>query len=224
MNILDTVEDIIHHKNGIIFQINQIEECLLILKSISDDMEKLNSSKFSNYFAFTEKLLIEKILLSLSKIYDQYDSKKENKVRSIKQLIKLLNNAPNINFYFFSNGRYNKNFLKNLSLDKIKSNQALVNLIKKENPLGKKKIRNKITELRNKYLAHNEQHYKISDDKNLSWGEFYELLYFAQDCIHTISSLCLNKSCYINDEFIKLYSIERTGYCFNNIKELIKKE
>ena len=68
MNILDTFEDIIHHKNGIIFQINQIEECLLILKSISDDMEKLNSSKFSNYFAFTEKLLIEKILLSLSKI------------------------------------------------------------------------------------------------------------------------------------------------------------
>ena len=226
MNAIDTLNDIIHHKNGIIFQINQIEECLLILKSMSEDKEKLNSNKFSNYFAFTENLIIDKILLSLGKIYDQYDEKKrENKVRSIRQLIKFLEKNPNlyenIKLCSYRDGSYNKRFLKNLNINEIKSNEEFIALIRNENPLDDRRLLDKFTRLRNKYLAHNEQHFTISNDDNLDWSEFYKLLDFAKDCIHTISWLYLNKSCYFNGKFIQLYSSERTEYCFQNVKNLI---
>ncbi|RXJ68003.1 hypothetical protein CRV08_09345 [Halarcobacter ebronensis] len=226
MNTIDILDDIIHHKNGIIFQINQIEECLLILKSMSEDKEKLNSGKFSNYFAFTENLIIEKMLLSLGKIYDQYEDKDGgNKVRSIRQLIKFLEKNPNlyenIKLHSYTEGSDNKRFLKNFNINEIKSNEEFIALIKNENPLDDRRLRNKFTQLRNKYLAHNEQHFTISNNNNLDWSEFYELLDFAKDCIHTISWLYLNIPCYFNGKFIQLYSSERTEYCFQNVKNLI---
>ncbi len=68
MNPKDILFDIIHHEHGIVFEINQIEECILILNSMYRDRAKLNFSDYTSFFAFIEKTLIEKVLLSLSKI------------------------------------------------------------------------------------------------------------------------------------------------------------
>lgn len=224
MNFEETLHDIIHHEHGIIFQINQIEESSLILNSMYKEKRKLNEIKYSNFFAFLEKTLIEKSLIALNKIYDQYNNDKK-RVRSIKHLIQHIEDSePSRKMHEFSyfHGKYNKKYLKNLDINSITSTEELTKIIKKENPFADKKLRNRSTNLRNRFLSHNQQQYTVSNDDSLNWNEFEELLIFAKDCIHTISCLFLNQPCYVNEEFIKMYSIEETKYCFENIKQLIK--
>lgn len=226
MTSKDILYDIIHHEHGIIFEINQIEECLLVFKSMDKDKNKLNFNEISSFFAFLQKLLIEKILLSLSKIYDQYDiNKEEIRIRSIKHLNKFLKTNSDLNRHIstfsYNKGKDNAKFFKNLKIEEINSAKKLSSLISKTNPLNNEELRDRFTTLRNKYLVHNEQGYTVNNNDSIDWTEFDELIYFAKDCINTISCLYLNKSCFYNDKFIQMYSIEETEYCFKELKKYI---
>jgi hypothetical protein len=207
MVVKDDLKDLL--ENGIVLEIFTVDQAIFTNQLILDHNKKLIDLRVNNIFGFFQSSVIDKIILSLSKIYEKPNPRYE--IRSIPVALEVINkNIENLditNVYQFKmklpyfeiddkqiSSISTKDLLK-LFLEKIQDKISNSNTI---DGYSFNKNYEPIKTLRDKVISHREK-INISDIDLPTWQGIKELLLLAKKIVGIIGISFLNIA-YESDE------------------------